>query len=350
MYRKIKEKYRKGAVKMKKILSLICALAMMVVMAVPLTVNAASYGPTWTKESNGDWTYQGENGTSLIARIDEDTYTLYIKGTGDVPSYSKGNLGNRPWNGKYITEIVIEKGITSIGEDAFSNMSELKRVTMPVSIYIEDVSAFDGEPTECVFEFTGMNIVNRDTTAAVPYTSLDSIVELMKKYQYDYQFVVNNYYMVSMITNNVGYRLDNLRPSDVVSTDYNPDYPLYDFKSTGNVVNENGNSIRGVNVTSRRQGETVNYIYSLVMGDMNYVTSYNISAYNSSGAIGRTTTPVQYSITIPKAFQYPGRQFYLIQIGTGEVNILSDEDLDDATLTFTTDYGTTVYALCYTDI
>jgi hypothetical protein len=156
--------------------------------------------------------------------------------------------------------------------------------------------------------------------------------------------------MINMITNSAGYRVYNLRPSDVVSKDYNPNYPLYDFKSTGTVVNKNGNNISGVDVICRRQGETVNYIYSLVIGDMTYVTSYNISAYNSKGTVDRTTTPVQYSITIPKAFQYPGRQFYLIQIGTGEVNILSDEDLNDSTLTFTTDYGTTVYALCYTDI
>jgi hypothetical protein len=156
--------------------------------------------------------------------------------------------------------------------------------------------------------------------------------------------------MMGMIANIAGTNLYNLRPSDVASTAYNPDYPLYDLKSTGTVVNANGNNIVGVDVTSRRQGETVNYIYSLVIGDMNYVTSYNISAYDSKGKIGRTTTPVQYSITIPKAFQYPGRQFYLIQIGTGEVNILSDEDLNDTTLTFTTDYGTTVYALCYKDL
>ena len=54
-------------------------------------------------------------------------------------------------------------------------------------------------------------------------------------------------------------------------------------------------------------------------------------------------------MTIPAALLYPGRQFSLIQLGDGVVNILADEDQNDTTLTFTTDYPSTVYALIYRD-
>jgi hypothetical protein len=336
---------------MKKVISVICVLILTMALAVPSTANAAeeksSYGPTWTKASNGDWTYQDENGTSLVARISDDI--LYIKGNGAVPAYSRDCLGNRPWNGKYITGLVIESGITSIGAEAFSNISYLNNVTMPVSVFIEDTSAFAGAFEECIFRFTGMNIISRDM-GVVPYTSLDSIVDMMVKFQYDYRFILDNYYMIGLAKNSAGGNIYNLSPEDALSTSYNSDYPIYDLTSTGVIVNANYNNITGVSVNNRRQGNIVNEIFSLVIGDMNYATSYNISAYNSNGAVKRTSTDVQYKITIPAVYQYPGRQFYLIQIGTGEVNILADEDMDDTTITFTTDYGTTAYALCYRDI
>ena len=39
-----------------------------------------------------------------------------------------------------------------------------------------------------------------------------------------------------------------------------------------------------------------------------------------------------------------------INLGNGVVNILADEDMNDTTLTFTTDYPSTVYALVYKDV
>ena len=52
---------------------------------------------------------------------------------------------------------------------------------------------------------------------------------------------------------------------------------------------------------------------------------------------------------IPNAYKFPGRQFSLIQLGAGSVNTLVDEDTDDNTIPFTTDYPSTVYALVYHD-
>ena len=74
-----------------------------------------------------------------------------------------------------------------------------------------------------------------------------------------------------------------------------------------------------------------------------------MSVSSFDGMITQTDTPLTYQMTIPAALLYPGRQFSLIQLGDGVVNILADEDQNDTTLTFTTDYPSTVYALIYRD-
>ena len=61
---------------------------------------------------------------------DEDTYTLYINGSGDMPDY--GQFG-APWYEDYqyrCTNLVIGNGITSISDYAFYNMM-VNQVTLP---------------------------------------------------------------------------------------------------------------------------------------------------------------------------------------------------------------------------
>jgi hypothetical protein len=217
-----------------------------------------------------------------------------------------------------------------------------------VSVFIEDPTAFGGESDECIFSISGMDIVS-DNIGSVPYTSLDSIVNTMVACQYDYRFRLDNYYMIAMANKIAGGQIYNLAPIDATTKASNPDYPYIDCTATAVVTNAYGNDISGVDVKNRQQGKAALEVFSIVIGDMNYVTAYNISAYNIKGSVKKTSTPVQYTMTIPAAYQYPGRQFSLIQLGEGVVNILADEDDNDTTITFTTDYGTTSYALCYTD-
>ena len=80
------------------------------------------------------------------------------------------------------------------------------------------------------------------------------------------------------------------------------------------------------------------------------MASYNMSMSNRQGVVRHTASPMQYTMAVPAAYQYPGRRFTLIQLGNGVINMLADEDADDATVTFTTDYISTAYALVYTDV
>ena len=77
-------------------------------------------------------------------RYDEATKTLYITGSGPMEGYLNAN--DRPWN-QYASEIqsvVIENGITSVGDRAFSNCSSLTSVTIPNSVTSINNSAFSG--------------------------------------------------------------------------------------------------------------------------------------------------------------------------------------------------------------
>ncbi len=71
----------------------------------------------------------GENVTWLY----EDG-TLTISGTGEMYDYSWG--GYAPWSGKKqkIENVVIESGVTSIGYSAFENCTNLRKLTIPVSV------------------------------------------------------------------------------------------------------------------------------------------------------------------------------------------------------------------------
>lgn len=331
---------------MKKLMSMMCALAMALMLVTPAQVKAAE-GPCWTKtEGQETWTYTDGADTALTAKVQGTV--LYIQGKGAIPSYDREVLGNRPWHNKPITSIIISDEVTSIGAEAFSNMTKLHDVTVPVSAFLEDTSAFAGAPAECIFDFKGTNIVSRNI-GNVPYNSLDSIVAFMQKYNGTYHYRLANYYMTSWVQNTVVPKIQYLSPQDARSGYYNLDYPVFDYTSRLTFVSPKPEYTMSASIVSKQQGRNALEIFSLVLGDNTYVTAYNMAVNNAKGIVKKTQEMLTYQMTIPAAFQYPGRSFTLIQLGEGVVTMLADEDSDDTTVTFTTDYPSTVYALVYRD-
>lgn len=110
----------------KKILSLILALAMVLPM-VPvfeIPVFAATSGTT------GDCTWNLN-----------DVGTLTISGYGAMENYTSSSKS--PW-GQSIKKVIIEQGVTSIGNYTFSNCTTLTSVTFPASLENIGEGAFDG--------------------------------------------------------------------------------------------------------------------------------------------------------------------------------------------------------------
>ena len=85
----------------------------------------------------------GSCGTSVTYSYVESTYTLTISGLGDMANYE---YNSQPWNSYKddITSVVIESGVTSIGQNAFAYCSKLTSVTIPASVTTIGDHAFKG--------------------------------------------------------------------------------------------------------------------------------------------------------------------------------------------------------------
>ncbi len=108
--------------KANKILSVILVV-MMVLSIIPITSSAATYSGTCG--DNLTWTY------------DDITCTLTISGTGCMNNFTSeyGHV-DTPWykHRVYIKSIIIEDGVTTIGNHAFNCCQSLESVTIPTTI------------------------------------------------------------------------------------------------------------------------------------------------------------------------------------------------------------------------
>ncbi len=76
--------------------------------------------------------YDGTCGENLKWQLDTETGTLTISGEGDMEDYTYEN--NSPWDETLIKKVVIENGVTSIGDRAFNACEYLATVTIPDSV------------------------------------------------------------------------------------------------------------------------------------------------------------------------------------------------------------------------
>ena len=88
---------------------------------------------TWTKtESDGlTWTLDADG-------------TLTISGTGAMKNYDYDNNPSPAYNNSKVKKVVIEKGVTTIGEYAFCNCTSLTDITIPDSVTNIEDFAFEG--------------------------------------------------------------------------------------------------------------------------------------------------------------------------------------------------------------
>lgn len=333
---------KEGDSGMKRILSLLCMIALLVLVCP--TNSYAVESATWTTKAYNEWGYQdAATGTDITVKFTDADNKLTIIGTGVIPAF--GQYEQRPWENCNIYHLEIDNGITSIGANAFSGFDYLMKVWMYANTFIEDVSAFKGAREECIFYIKGMDIVNRGI-GKVPYTSLDSIVDFMQAYNGNYRYVLENYYMIGLAQNITSPKIEKITPQSA-SKEVNAQYPIINYKSTIAKITSDGTHML---IEPRRQGKLAYEVFSILMGENNYACAYNIVAYGARGTITQTTTESEYCMIVPAAYQYPGRSFSLIQIANGECNVLADLDMHDGTVTFATDTPTGVYALVYSDM
>ena len=104
---------------MKKIISLFISLVMLlsITAGLNLTVNAE--------------TLTGKCGENVTYSLDTETGVLTISGTGKMTDYSAEDC---PFNSKTYKSVIIESGVTSIGNYSFSACTSLTSITIPNSV------------------------------------------------------------------------------------------------------------------------------------------------------------------------------------------------------------------------
>lgn len=126
----------------KRLFSMILALSMMLTI---LPVNAIT--ALAADDMSGDCGLnKGNNVTYVLTQNNEDdanpTYTLTIKGSGNMENYNHNSNYYAPWMWKKVTQVKFEGNVTSIGSYAFLNCPSLTSITIPDSVVSIGAFAF----------------------------------------------------------------------------------------------------------------------------------------------------------------------------------------------------------------
>lgn len=71
---------------------------------------------------------------------DSRTYELKISGNGAMQNYSRSN---QPWKDYHINKVIVDEGVTSIGDYAFYHMDNIKEIDLPNSLQKIGKQAFE---------------------------------------------------------------------------------------------------------------------------------------------------------------------------------------------------------------
>ncbi len=128
-----------------KFLSVFLAV-LMIFSIIPITASAAT---------------SGKCGDNLTWTFDDSTDTLTISGTGEMYDYNGSDLNNGPWKNyrEKCKTIIVNNGVTKIGQDAFRWFLNVTNITLPDSLIIIDEYAF-----EYCDSLTSVTIPNSVTT------------------------------------------------------------------------------------------------------------------------------------------------------------------------------------------
>lgn len=127
----------------KRLLSIILALSMMLTI---LPVNAITAFAANDGMSGNCGLNKGNNVTYVLTQNNEDdanpTYTLTIKGSGNMENYNHNSNYYAPWMWKTVTQVKFEGSVTSIGNYAFLDCPNLTSITIPDSVVSIGAFAF----------------------------------------------------------------------------------------------------------------------------------------------------------------------------------------------------------------
>ena len=357
---------------LRRILAAVLVIVFVVsVQNTPITAYAQEQEMIWTHPGDG-WHYLV--GTDIRVKIENNAISIY--GTGAIPDFDYWKLYERPWAGTYAESVYIEPTITSIGSYAFYNMEYLRNVSMSTSTFVKDMTCFDKICYMPIFRIHDSG-VSTEMIGIIPYTSLDSILAMAQSNYNGACYILDTPAKAIEFQNktnptitNVYYASEKIQrlPHEEADLDETKNVPWYDVATYGN-----GNvatpicrlseltpyaSLK-VAAQKKYQGRACYEAYAAYIEDYIFAATFNVTVMKGEREIGRsynmqvekvverTDNELMYVLTIPAEFRLAGRQFRLLAIGNGVVNVYDDLDMDDTTITFATQTPTTAYALVY---
>lgn len=102
---------------------------------------AVSTFSAFLEQTNGTAVETGKCGDNLTYSLD-DAGTLTISGTGAMYDFSSFDV-QCPWDSTKIKKVIVNNGVTSIGDDAFLNCTLLTSITLPDTLTEIGISAFN---------------------------------------------------------------------------------------------------------------------------------------------------------------------------------------------------------------
>lgn len=337
--------------KKRKRISLAICLACILMMLMPMTASANSLA--WTTFDNGVMVI---NGTMVTVRVAYDT--LYIEGTGEIPDYTLDTLTSRPWNGLDFKKVYIADGITRIGSYAFYGKSNINYVTMPATTFIQDGTAFTGVASDVIFRVTGTGCAYKQFNTIL-YSSIDSISANTPVSYYSGEkcsIIMDNDSMAQQMRVTAYPYLKYVYSATDTDSPWNSRKDMTDgapFQSLATIDAESKETIFDTMTAQiKPQGTQYMETISYFLDGYTYLRAYNMTLTTGSNYqfVKYTTDYEKYVLKLSAVDQVPYREYRLIQImPTGHVLYLEDLDDNKETVTFSTFYPSTTYALVYKD-
>ncbi|MCL2511666.1 MAG: leucine-rich repeat domain-containing protein, partial [Bacteroidales bacterium] len=122
------------------------------------------------------WSIGTPTATDVTATLNSGTLT--ISGTGAMMNFTASGSNIAPWVGSSVTSVVIEAGVTTVGNYAFNNCSSLTNVTIQdgtgtLAFGSSSPYAFSACPLEMLY--LGRNISYGGTTTSSPFYGKTSL-------------------------------------------------------------------------------------------------------------------------------------------------------------------------------
>lgn len=129
-----------------------CIAVMMVVLMTAIYVPMTDVSDLFSVEASAA-TKTGSLGGNVSWKYDTSTKTITVSGSGNMKNFANGDdgqnwdslvIGSLQYPNRHAEKIVINSGVTNIGNNAFRGLAAVKSVSIPASVTSIGTSAFEG--------------------------------------------------------------------------------------------------------------------------------------------------------------------------------------------------------------